>query len=315
MMPSNSLLPDVFRRFTHYIPYSQFRSSKKYDDSQILHSYDPEHDPEAVHLEHQKFVKKTISSDGRLHGDIPLYGEGFERTCCRGWLHFICALILPLGMYHLIIEANGNMAGIISSVTYVTMNIFCYGCSGLYHIGRWSPKVEIVLQKLDHSGIAILSVGTFIPVTVLILMPSHPRIAVIFLLSSFCCALWTIYNIFQLRPSSIRQVLVVATIFPVLPTLYTLMNNLEFNMTIACMVFQAIGLLVFTIERPNPLPSIFGFHEIFHIFVVLAGLCVYIANWSIVRRTCNPYSHNVDVSKVISDFFSEVIPFVPDNLM
>lgn len=40
---------------------------------------------------------------------------------------------------------------------------------------------------------------------------------------------------------------------------------------IGTMIMQIIGLLVFVKQFPNPIPSIFGYHEIFHVFVVIAG--------------------------------------------
>jgi hypothetical protein len=60
---------------------------------------------------------------------------------------------------------------------------------------------------------------------------------------------------------------------------------------ISTCILQICGSTVFATNRPDPYPNIFGYHEIFHMFVISAGVCVYICNWSIIRRTCQPYAN------------------------
>ena len=48
---------------------------------------------------------------------------------------------------------------------------------------------------------------------------------------------------------------------------------------------QVVGLTVFVNQRPSPFPAVFGYHEIFHVFVVIAGCFVYACNLSIIRRS------------------------------
>jgi hemolysin III len=42
-------------------------------------------------------------------------------------------------------------------------------------------------------------------------------------------------------------------------------------------VLYTVGLPVFLMKRPNPWPSTFGYHEIWHVFTVLAGVCHFVA--------------------------------------
>ncbi len=112
-------------------------------------------------------------ADGRLYQSYHLYSEGLRRPFLRGRLHLFCAaVLLPLGMWHLYGEANGNTWGRLAAVVYVGTNIFCYGVSGIYHLVNWSPRNEILLQKWDHVGIAMLSCGTRFPPTCLLCF--HP---------------------------------------------------------------------------------------------------------------------------------------------
>lgn len=230
--------------------------------------------------------------DNRLFPDYLLYCEGLPKPRFRGTLHLICSLLFPFGIYHLLNEANGSHLGRIAAIVYLTSNLFCYGSSALYHVGKWSVQNEIFLQKLDHCGIALLSAGTFFPASILLL---DKKIGFLFFITTFTSCLWTCYNIFRSRPSSLRQILVIATLLPFMPFLYPRMNYIEFWGTVLTIVFQTIGLTIFSNGKPNPWPLIFGYHEIFHCFVVLAGICVYFINWSIIRRVCNIYARNTDV--------------------
>ena len=170
-------------------------------------------------------------------------------------------------MWNLLRESNNNFISMIASFIYISANIFCYGMSALYHVGRWSIQTEILLQKLDHCGIAILSVGTFIPTSLLLL---SPIVSVSFLVT-------LIYNNDYGNG-------------------YT---RLEWIGFFTVTFFKVSSLIVFVNGWPNPFPKIFGYHEIFHILVVFAGITIYLVNWSIIRRISNPYHHDTEIIKAI----------------
>lgn len=62
-----------------------------------------------------------------------------------------------------------------------------------------------------------------------------------------------------------------------------------------CVLLQLLGVAVFVTQRPNPWRRVCGYHELFHALVVAAGAVVYVVNWSIIRRGCDPWVHEVDV--------------------
>lgn len=236
--------------------------------------------------------------DGRLHPDYLLYCEGLEKPVCRGMLHLVTSLILPFGLWHLVREANRHQLGMAAASIYTVSNIYCYGTSALYHVGKWSPRIEILLQKLDHCGIALLSVGTFIPVTFLLFPFIYSAMLITILL--LLCG-WTCWHILCRNNSSVlRQVLVPASSLLFLPIFCTILTRLELILYFLVIAFQLCGVMVFTRGRPNPLPGVVGHHEMFHLFVVAAGCAVYIINWSIIRRVCRPFSHDLNVLEVLA---------------
>jgi hemolysin III len=273
--------------------------------------------------------------DGRLYPHA-LYCEGRPKPLFRGRLHAFCAALLPIGAWHLLNEAGDSGYGQIAALVYVGTNIFCYGVSGLYHTLVWSPKVEILLQKLDHVGIALLTCGTFLPMQLLLLAPYAPSMAGLFVALELLALLVVVHHIFvkvrnahgdldatvqlpfqssnlfsslpippQSTPSITQLVLVVATFVPFVPLLLAVMTPLELMATLLTVLFKGAATLVFHYERPNgPYPRLCNYHEVFHLLVVIAGACIYVANWSIIRRTCNPYARHPDIWEMFKEYMN-----------
>lgn len=250
----------------------------------------------AAASQHQQVQTDGKKLDGRLHPDYPLYCEGLEKPMLRGMLHLLLSLLLPFGTWHLLAEANTNRVGQLSAILYTASNMFCYGTSALYHVGKWSPRVEILLQKADHCGIAILSVGTFIPCC-LLLFPAPYSVVLLLQLGAIC--IWTCLHILHGNSSVLRQVLVPASSLLYMPVFYDVLNAQEFGLYFLCLFFQLSGVVVFVTQRPNPWRRVCGYHEVFHLFVVAAGATVYLTNWSIIRRACDPYVHETNVYNLL----------------
>jgi hemolysin III len=244
--------------------------------------------------------------DARLFPHLDLYCEGADKPLMRGVIHLIAALWLLLeGMDRFIVASGNSQLGKFAAVTFVCSNILCYSISALYHIGKWGINVEIFLQKVDHCCIAIFSAGTMFPAA-LLLLPRHeygPPLGHALFIFAVGLAVWVCVNIFALRPSTVRQVICAASVVPFVPFLYQLMTTLEFQGMLGCMFFQGLGVLVFTNASPNPIPGIFGYHEVFHVFVTAAGFSAFVCNYSIVSRMCLPGAPELTFSAAIVELF------------
>jgi hemolysin III len=237
------------------------------------------------------FIQKK--ADDRLFPDHLLYCEGMPKPTFRGFLHLICTVLLPFGLVHLFLESNSVFLGQFGVSVYWFGQFFCCCVSALYHIGKFNPATEIVLQKLDHCGIAICTTCINFPVC-LLLLPWPEGLVFLFLSVSTC--LWVVWNVLvQRRPGVWRLVLTASVIVPFLPLLYSHMTIYEFLCVLGNCFFQSLGVAVFANRSPDPFPRVFGYHEVFHVFTVCGFLSVYLCNWSVVRRTCNPYLVERDI--------------------
>ena len=251
--------------------------------------------PQTDKREYELVTAKSF--DGRLYPSIPLHTEPTSppKPAVRGKLYLLCAVLMPLAMWHLLNEANGDLDGELCVVLFVCSSWMAYGLSALYHCVMFSPRVEIFLQKADHSTLALLSSGTIIPLVLLLLEPQSPMMATSFFCLMATSCLWVMYSTFLRRsPSIFRQLLPVCLAIPFLPLFYTILNGLEMSCLCGFILCQIVAMYIKAAGRPNPCFS--GSHiELTHLLIVVAGICAYTMNWSIVRRTCNPYSASPDL--------------------
>jgi hemolysin III len=160
-----------------------------------------------------------------------------------------------------------------------------FAASALYHRLNCSPGLRTLLCRIDHSAIYVFMAASYTPVGLLVL-EGATRWAV--LGSVWAGALggvalsvaWVTAPrvLFALSYLALGWVIVLA--FP------ELMAHLEVTPIVllgAGGLLYSAGAVIYALRRPNPWPSTFGFHEIFHALVIAAALThfVAIAGWVI----------------------------------
>lgn len=146
------------------------------------------------------------------------------------------------------------------------------GASALLHRGTWSVEQARMLTKLDHTGIYILIAGSYTPISLLAL--SGVLRAVVFsavwLGSLAGIALeWVWY-----RPPKGWVTAVYITLGWVavigIPQLWMSLGVVGFLLIFFGGVSYTVGAVIHAARRPDPWPEVFGYHELFHVFVLLA---------------------------------------------
>ncbi len=201
----------------------------------------------------------------------------------RGWLHTYAALIsLATGSCLLAVAfaARGPHAGWPTAIYAVTVTAL-FGTSALYHRRRWSPRGHSIMKRLDHSMIFIFIAGTYTPLAVLTLSgPS--RIAVLAVVWSGAIFGAGLRTTWPGAPSWLTVPCYIAlgwvAVF-VFPELLQRAGVAAFVLIAVGGVIYTLGALVYATKRPNPVPGVFGFHEVFHACTLLAATCHYVAIW------------------------------------
>jgi hemolysin III len=150
------------------------------------------------------------------------------------------------------------------------------GTSALYHRGNWGPVAHRLLQRLDHVMIFLLIAGTATPVFLLV---APGAIGVVLL--SVMWALTGVAMLTHLVWMDAPEVLVGATFIGLgcvggaaLPLVWIHVGIAAFALMLAGGLLYVIGALLYHRRRPDPVPAVFGFHEVFHAFVS-AGACAH----------------------------------------
>ena len=191
----------------------------------------------------------------------------------RGWIHAGTFPVAIAAGIVLIVLAEGAAAKWAAAV-FMATSVLLFGNSALYHRFDWGPRTKAVLKRIDHANIMLLIAGTYTPIALLALPREK---GLILLIAVWAGALLGIgFRVFWIgAPRWLYVLLYVALGWAAVMYVVDIAHA-----NIAAMVLVIVGGLLYTVgavvygfKRPNPVPGIFGFHEIFHSLTVLAFLC------------------------------------------
>ena len=196
----------------------------------------------------------------------------------RGWLHAAMAPIaLAAGIVLVCLAATP--AAIVGAAVFLAASVLLFGTSGIYHRGTWEPRVHTVLRRMDHSNIYVFIAATYTPLA-LILLDGSAR--VILLTVIWAAALGGLFfRLFWLSaPRWLYTVLYVVMGWAALGWLgafYRAAGPAVLILIMAGGICYTFGAVVYGLKRPNPSPTWFGFHEIFHAATIAGFTCHYLA--------------------------------------
>jgi len=202
------------------------------------------------------------------------HGDAAEtKPTWRGWIHAgTFPLAIAAGIV-LIALAEGAPAKW-SAAVFMATSLLLFGISAVYHRFNWSPKVKAVFRRIDHSNIFLLIAGTYTPLAVCALPPDK---SVILLSLVWGGALLGIgFRIFWLKaPRWLYVALYIVLGWAAMMYIVDLVNANVAMMVLVLVggVAYTVGAVFYALKRPNPIPGVFGFHELFHSATVLAFLC------------------------------------------
>lgn len=193
------------------------------------------------------------------------------RPKMRGWLH---AATAPVALVAGVLLVQLSPAGTprVGSAIFAFCALVLFTVSATMHRGGWSPRTEMVLTRLDHASIFLLIAGSYTPFSLLLLDGQHRVILL--------CVAWggAVLGIsFRLfRPGAPRWVYTPIYIALGWAAVFFAGDFARYPGT-EVVVLLAVGGLVYTaggvvygLRRPNPVPHVFGFHEVFHTLTVVA---------------------------------------------
>lgn len=194
----------------------------------------------------------------------------------RGWIHVATTPVaVALGIV-LICLANGGPAKAASAV-FMVSSLLLFGNSALYHRINWSPKVKAVFRRIDHSNIYLLIAGTYTPLAVCAL--PFPKSAILLSLVWGGALLGIVFRVFWL--SAPRWSYVALYVLLGWAAMFYVVDLVQADVATMVLILAGglaytVGAMFYAFKRPNPVPGVFGFHELFHSCTLLA----FLAHWT-----------------------------------
>ena len=203
------------------------------------------------------------------------------RDPVAGLTHLAFAVVAVIGATVLIILAavNHKWWHLAAFIVYGVSLFLLYLASSLYHLLPVSEPTRRVLRQLDHVAILLLIAGTYTPFCLVPLRGPWGW--------SLFGAVWGLtlvgmfVTIFAIDgPRWLGVALYLALGWLVVIVVWPLVHRLSPE-GLAWLAlggaFYSVGAVIYAVKKPNPVPGVFGFHEIFHIFVMLGSLSHFVA--------------------------------------
>jgi hemolysin III len=202
----------------------------------------------------------------------------YDKPALRGWMHLLWFVVSLVVGVLLITRARGTVR-ITAGAIYATSVTALFGASALYHRGNWTGAWRRRLQRLDHMMIFFMIAGSATPA---FLVATHGPLGlscliVVWVLAVAACAV-------HMAWMNAPELVVGATFVGLgwvaglaLPGVWIHGGPAPGLLVLAGGLLYTAGALCYRRRRPDPVPSVFGYHEVFHTFVCAAAACQYIA--------------------------------------
>jgi len=200
------------------------------------------------------------------------------REPVSGLIHLVSAGLAVAGLMALLIVSQGEALKQLSVGIYGFSLVLLFSASAIYHLVPGGENVTRRLRKFDHAAIYVLIAGTYTPICInffsgtlqwgfLALIWIMALAGVVVKLFVINAPRWVTAGIYLVM--GWMAVLVIKPMLAVIPTgglLWMLAGGLLYT----------IGALIYITKKLDFYPGVFGFHEVWHVFVTLAAACHFI---------------------------------------
>jgi hemolysin III len=195
------------------------------------------------------------------------------RGVSHQWAFFVS---LALGAA-LVVAAPAGQPRLAAAI-YALSVAALFGTSALYHRITWSTQAaRRWMRRLDHSMIFFLIAGTYTPFALLVL---DGDLATVILIVVWAGALAGVLMklVWIDAPKALVALTYIMLGWVALAAFPAMIEGLGVTASTLVAVgglLYTVGALVYAFQRPDPVPKVFGYHEVFHALVILAAALQY----------------------------------------
>jgi hemolysin III len=195
----------------------------------------------------------------------------------RGVFHEVAFFVSLVSGTALVVAAPTTASALVVAVYAVSISLL-FGVSALFHCHTWGPVGRRRMRRADHSTIFIAIAGSYTAVAG-IALTGWARTAVL-------CIVWggalvgiALRQLWLDAPPGVialPYVVVGWAAVAVLPQLFRALGGVGFTLLLAGGLAYSAGAVVYALKRPDPVPGVFGYHEVFHACTIVGAVLHYV---------------------------------------
>ncbi len=195
----------------------------------------------------------------------------------RGVLHEVAFFVSLVSGAALVWAAPTTGSALVMAVYAVSVSLL-FGVSALFHRHTWGPVGRRRMRRADHSTIFIAIAGSYTAVAG-IALTGWARTTVL-------CIVWggavlgiILRQVWLDAPKwviALPYVVVGWAAVVVLPQLFRVLGGVGFTLLLAGGLAYSAGAVVYALKKPNPVPGVFGYHEVFHACTIMGAVLHYV---------------------------------------
>lgn len=199
----------------------------------------------------------------------------------RGWFHAAGAVAAVSATIALLVQTSGDVIQLVALGVFGLSMIVLYVVSSLYHIGRWNQRQERFLRAFDHANIFVFIAGAYTPFCMLVL---NGWVRVAMLVTVWTLAiLGVVFSVVSLRLPRWATIFLYIGMgwlsLVLLPQIASALSLAPVLLLLGGGLLYTIGAVIYAMRWPDPIPWLFGYHEIFHLLVVGGTVATTVTIW------------------------------------
>ncbi|CAB4715480.1 MAG: DNA-binding protein [Actinobacteria bacterium] len=195
----------------------------------------------------------------------------------RGWFHLGATPVVIIASLVLFILSKSSLKFAVA--IYSITAIMLFSVSAVYHRVPWVPSKKKMWRRWDHANINLLIAGSYTPFAVALLDgKSRDILLLVVWIGAAAGVAMRIFWLNAPRWLYVANYLVLGWVaLAYMPALYRAGGLWVLLPIVIGGLFYSVGAIFYALKRPGKTAKYFGFHELFHIFVLAAWISQYVA--------------------------------------
>ena len=189
------------------------------------------------------------------------------------------AFVIAVGLAPLLIVGADGGRRRLAAAVFACSVAACFGASALYHRVTWTPRVRLWMRRVDHAGVYLMIAGTYTPVSLLALRGAWSTVVLTIVWVGAAAAI-VLKFVWVAAPRWLAAAIGMALgwlAVVALPQLIALLDPAAVVLLVVGGLAYSAGAVVYARRRPDPVPAVFGYHELFHALTIVGVACQYVA--------------------------------------